>query len=626
MVKKAANPAILQPLFNFPLRFKYIFLALTGFVFYADSILNRYAYDDAMAIEKNEYVQKGFSGIPSILTHDSYANYYAYIGESQSGKLSGGRFRPLSEIIFATEQQLLDGSGILPYFRHLVNVLAYIASIIAIFSFLQNFLLKKIPGGGDIAFMATFLFAIHPLHTEVVANIKSLDEILSLLFIIITFIYSLTYLRTHKTKHLVIGTGSFLLALFSKEYAISLVFFIPLLFYLLSNKKPMLAIRASIPYYAVFIIYLVLRYNAIGFHSHIPSSDLLVNPYYNATGNQKIATEWFVLGKYLRLLVFPYPLSSDYSYNQIPYHTFSDITVIFSILVYASIFSWGMLLAAKKSVLSFAVFFFLFNILIISNFLFDIGATMGERLVYHSSLGFVIMFSSYFLSIISRLSIQTKRNAITGALSIIGLLCFVETSIRNTQWKDTSSLFIHDARIVPNSFVVNLNAGVAYMKLSKKKENTIDRANAFLDSAHKYLLMAVTINNRDNNSYLNLGDVCFSQGMLDSAGYYWEHVEKNNPAYPDIKPNFILLSQAYLAKGLDLGQKGDPKECITYMKKALTQDSANADAWYNMGIAYNSLQQYDSARYAWMKTLQYRSNDTDAMKHLQALSQIKNTR
>src|SRR6185312_5493071 len=304
-------------LFSFPFKTKCIFLCVVGVLFYGNSIFNKYAMDDQLTILDNSYVQMGFSGIPKILSNDSYASYYVSMGGDPNQQLSGGRFRPLSEIVFAIEQQLLGGSELLPFFRHFVNIIAFACCLWAMFYFLDKFLFKKIPWGSDMAFIATFLFAIHPLHTEVVANIKSLDEILSIFFILLTFIFSLKYLKNKQVKDLVIGLVSYFLALLSKEYAVTLVFFIPLLFYLLEDIKIIPALKASIPYYGIFVVYLFLRYKAVGFHNPPPSANVLTNPYYYATHLQKIATEWFVLGKYLGLLFWPYPLSADYSYYQI---------------------------------------------------------------------------------------------------------------------------------------------------------------------------------------------------------------------------------------------------------------------------------------------------------------------
>lgn len=579
--------------------------------------------DDSITILRNAYVQMGFKGIPKILANDSYASFYTDMGGDPSKQLSGGRFRPLSEIIFAVERQLFGDSSVLPAFRHLINIAAYMACVLSIFYFLEKFLFKKIPWGSDMAFFATLLFAIHPLHTEVVANIKSLDEILSILFIMLTFTYSLKYFQNKQTKDLVFGMGSFLLALLAKEYAILLIFFIPFLFYLLDNRKPDAIVIGVIPYFGVFLLYLLLRFNAVGFHSNIQSADLLSNPYYYATHSQKMATEWFVLGKYLGLLFIPYPLSADYSYYQITYHDFSDITVIASILIYIAIFVWGIMLTLKKSILSFAVFFFLLNIVLISNFIQDIGATMGERLVFHSSLGLVIILAYYFFKGLSKMQASSRKSLAFGIASVISVICFGETVIRNAQWKDDTTLFIHDSGVVPNSCLANNNAGWGYLSLSERKENTIDQAKAFLDSARKYSLRALHFNPKYEAAYLNLGGVYLHQGLLDSARYCWDMVGALHPNHPSLKSKYALLSQFYFTKGLDIGKSGKPQDGIAYMKKALLWDADNSDIWYNIGGAYFTIQKYDSAKYAWTKAVQLKPDNEDAKRGLQALSQSK---
>src|SRR5580692_5443959 len=112
MAKKFIKPTnlstpLLHSVFNFPFRTKCIVLAIIAFIFYANTIPDKYVFDDNMSIVKNSYVKMGFAGIPKILTNDSYLSYYANSGANLSEQqLSGGRYRPLSEIIFAVEQQL----------------------------------------------------------------------------------------------------------------------------------------------------------------------------------------------------------------------------------------------------------------------------------------------------------------------------------------------------------------------------------------------------------------------------------------------------------------------------------------------------------------------------------------
>lgn len=628
--KPIITPVRRVTLFGFPYKTKCIILCIIGVLFYGNSIFNKYAMDDQLTIESNSYVQMGFAGIPKILTNDSYASYYITEGGDPKEQLGGGRYRPLSEIIFAVEQQFFGDSEIQPYVRHFVNIVAYVACLLSILYFLDKFLFRKTPWGGDIAFIATFLFAIHPIHTEVVANIKSLDEILSVFFIMITLICSLRYMRSKQTKYLLFGMVAYLLSLLSKEYAVTLVLFIPMLFYLLEDKEIIHSVKAGIPYYIVFGVYMLMRYHAVGFHNPPPSSNVLTNPYYYATGMQKFATEWFVLGKYLGLLFFPYPLSADYSYYQIKYHNLTDITVLLSMLIYVGMLVWGIILLSRKNVLSFAVFFFLLNIFMVSNFVMDIGATMGERLAFHSSLGFVIILAYYIMkvistgdTIISKLPAPNKKNMLLGVMSLIGVACLGETVVRNTQWKDDTSLFIHDVGVVPDSFLANSNAAGGFLKLSESPSNTIPEAQAYLDSVKKYSFRALKFFPNLDAAYNKLGGVYFHLGLLDSATYYWDLAEKYHPGYIPLKSNYLLLSRMYMQKGLDVGKKGNPRLAITYLKKALVHDSTNANIWYNLGGAYFTIQQYDSANYAWQKTLQYQPSNADARRGLAALASVK---
>src|SRR5579863_1329589 len=118
-IKKTIAPAAKRvSIFSFPFKTRCIILCSIGFLFYANSIVNKYAMDDELTMLSNAYVQMGFSGISKILTNDSYASYYVTQGGDPTQQLSGGRFRPLSEIIFAIEQQLFGNSEMLPYFRH----------------------------------------------------------------------------------------------------------------------------------------------------------------------------------------------------------------------------------------------------------------------------------------------------------------------------------------------------------------------------------------------------------------------------------------------------------------------------------------------------------------------------
>src|SRR5688572_28273780 len=95
-------PSPLSPLSTF--RQQAICIILVGFIIYFNSFSNKYALDDDIVMRLNDYVQQGFSGIGKIMSTDSYDSFFKSMGSA--GELSGGRYRPLSILTFAVEQQV----------------------------------------------------------------------------------------------------------------------------------------------------------------------------------------------------------------------------------------------------------------------------------------------------------------------------------------------------------------------------------------------------------------------------------------------------------------------------------------------------------------------------------------
>jgi protein O-mannosyl-transferase len=91
------------------------------------------------------------------------------------------------------------------FVSHLVNILLYAIAGILLFIFMAR-LCIKIPYKKwylSVPFVTVILFIAHPLHTEVVANIKGRDEIMSLLFSLAAGIFIFKYLESKKPLWLV---------------------------------------------------------------------------------------------------------------------------------------------------------------------------------------------------------------------------------------------------------------------------------------------------------------------------------------------------------------------------------------------------------------------------------------
>ncbi|HEX8515094.1 MAG TPA: tetratricopeptide repeat protein [Bacteroidia bacterium] len=600
--------------------FRALILIVAGFIFYSNSFFNEYALDDGIVIEKNDYVQQGFRGIPKIMSTDAYESYYRQMNAKQ--QLSGGRYRPLSIVTFAAEQQLLGSKEKdkpkedLATVRHISNVLFYILSIVALFYFLLYYVFKEKP---DLAFLVAFLFLIHPMHTEVVANVKSRDEILSFLFIILTFISVFRYKESGKKGILAWGLVFYFLALLSKEYAITLVVLIPMILFILKKDPFVKSVTSAIPYIVVAVVYMMIRYKIVGKGATEENSDVLNNPYMFATASEKWATKIEVLNHYLRLLFFPHPLSSDYSYSTIPYTNFSDPKVYLSIVIHAGMIVGTIVLFLKRNIISFALAFYLLHLALVCNLFFDVGATMGERLVYHSSFGFIICIAALIHWLVGKFTTgQHQRTAaLLVMMTIISIPAAYAVINRNADWKNDNTLFIKDAGTVPNSALVNGNAGKAYVDLSEKPENKAQEKE-LLQKAIFHLNKAISIHTQYVNGYLNLGVCYFKLQDYDKAKSYWDKAKTIFPNNPYLKKNFPLLGTAYLNEALKIGGKDTPK-AIELLEKSVLCDPSNPELWYNLGGACFTVQKFSRAREAWNMTLQLKPDHPQAKQGLAAI-------
>jgi hypothetical protein len=116
-----------------------------------------------------------------------------------------------------------------------------------------------------VLFSICIFFMVHPLHTEVIANIKSRDEILGLLFAILSLSAFHNFATRKNILQLLLGTFCFFLAMLSKESTVTLAAAIPLSLFFFTkpddNKKYVFTIISLV---IAVILYFILRNIAIG--------------------------------------------------------------------------------------------------------------------------------------------------------------------------------------------------------------------------------------------------------------------------------------------------------------------------------------------------------------------------
>lgn len=575
-----------------------LILLVTAFVFYGNSIPHGYALDDGLVLSENKFVKEGIDGIGQIFMHDSF---YGSIGDAAN--LTGGRYRPLSLAVFAIEYEFVGNN---PVVFHFMNVLLYALTCIVLFNFLLQHVFKK---NIYSSLAATFIFLIHPVHTEVVANIKSCDEILSLIFLILTLDLLLTHLNDTKNKiPIALSLVCFFLALLSKENGLMFIAIVPFSIYFLSKQKIKNVLLYTLPFTVVILAYILMRVNLIGF-SNSKVTELMDAPYLLASTPQKFATIIFVFLKYLQLSVWPYPLTYDYSYNQIPYKAFTDVSVIVSILIFIVLLFIVFISFKQKQIIGWCILFYLLSLFIVSNLLINIGAPMGERFLFQPTVGFCVAIVWLANKFFNQLKLNTGSHNKVGIvlLVLVSIPSFATTIHRNKDWKDGVTLGVHDVKISMNSARALTFAGVNYIKLSDSVK-TVSEKNKMLDTAIFYLNRSASINQKFSSTYMNLGVAYYRQEKIDSAEMTWNKL-KVTSSNPEVAKSYLsFIGNYYSNKAMAFGNENKLDSALFFYRKSLPFQTNNAALYHNMGSAFAIQHQNDSCIMYYLKAAEIDSN------------------
>jgi tetratricopeptide (TPR) repeat protein len=378
------------------------------------------------------------------------------------------------------------------------------------------------------------------------------------------------------------------------------------------------------------VVYLAFRFYSVKLTPGVPDTEVLNNPYLFAAPDEKWATKIFVLLKYMKLLFIPHPLSSDYSFNTIVYRKFTSWDTLLSLFLYISLAGVTFWLFIKKHPLAFGLIFFFANLLMIGNILMDIGATMGERLIYHSSFGFALCIAWLILEGLKKanLSLALQKNIVIGlALVLTGLFGY-KTIDRNAEWKNDITLFTTDVNTVPNSVLCLGNAGARWIDLSERPENK-DSMNAYVNKAIGYLSHALELHPKYVNGYLNLGLAQMKLGQLDSAYNTWTRAQALYPSNPYLQSYFPYLAVNYMNKGVTLGQAGKLDEATKALDKAIACNPNSYDVWYNYAGVYFTKGNFEKAKFGFENALKLNPNSEQAKNGLGAatakLAETQNT-
>lgn len=582
------------------------------FLLYGNSIKNNYAIDDDFVTTTNPQnpnlkIEKGIQGIPNI-----FATHY-FESEQQNFE-----YRPMVLATYAIEYQFFKSN---PHISHFINVALYAVTCALLFVILSILLSSY-----HVLFplLITFLFIAHPIHTEVVNNLKSRDELLAFLFGLCSLYFFLKKITLGKRKYLFLAMLFFLMALFSKKSAILFIAIIPITIYFFTEMKLKKVTFYFLIPFAIFIGYKIFM-RIMFYHTVVVREyAFFENPlFYEPDFLKRIPMGFYTVGYYLKLLVFPHPLSCYYGFKTIPLADWTFIMVWISAIFHMSIGIFALLKFSKKNILSYCIIIYLIGIFPFSNFYTPVVGIIGERFIYLASLGFCFGVAYLLLSLFKidykSSIIKWKNYHLLFKISCVFILVLYSIKIisRNADWKDELTLFRKDVSNFDDSCNLNyitankLSKQIAQTPAGAERNSLISEATFHFKRTAELMKEGTDIYSQDEITLNNLGRIyvdvfndanlaqpifkkvitsspnnevaqynyayCFEKRNLqDSAIFWYEKMMNNNTNY------FLVYTKLHELYHF----KKEYKKAIISDEKALTIDSTQIGLYINLGNSY----------------------------------------
>lgn len=421
-----------------------ILVGLAAIIVYLNSLANGFAYDDVAVIQSRELLHD-LGRLPEIVT----AEYWHEPG--------AGFYRPVTLVTYAVDWALWGGE---PFGFHLTNVLLHAAvSLLVALLFLRFF-----PWWGALA--GGLVFAIHPVHTEAVANVVGRAELLTAVFVLAACII---YVRASERdriapRHAMAIGLLYVLAMLSKESGVLLPGL--LLFLDLPARSVQSAggigryVQRRVPLFLALSLllagYFVIRWVVL-------DAIVGVAPDRAFAPDDSLPTRLFTMSRvwprYYQLLFFPTHLSADYSPAVIlPVSRLTWMGALgFALLTATLMLAAGAWRRAPE--LTAATGWAVISLLPVSNLLFAGQFVLAERTLYLPSLAV-----SMGLGMLLTRSPRTIRKGLAAGLAVWIVAFSVVTVRRNPVWEATHTVWDDVRRNHPESSKLVWGLGVQSLR------------------------------------------------------------------------------------------------------------------------------------------------------------------
>jgi tetratricopeptide (TPR) repeat protein len=498
------------------------FLVVGAALPYLNTLRNGFVSDDEMQVLDNPYI-RNFHHLAKIFT----TPVSSYLG-AEALKY----YRPLMNVGYLLCYQVF---GPHPFGFHLANIVLHGAVVCAVF-----LLTKRMFQDRNLALMAAGLFAIYPIHTEAVAWVAASPDLQLSLFYLLTFWFFLAVARPGGRFSYfaqVAMAGSFVLAIFSKEQAVTL----PVLatvyehFYRADREetRPAQKVLRYGVLWLLTVAYLVFRVRVLG--------ALKSGRNYDLTWYHAFVSAIALVGQYLWNVLWPWDLRT-----YCPFHPPSGWfvpAVVGGVVALAVCSALFFFLWRRARPLSFGLLWLLVSLAPVLNARWmPIGAAFEQRYLYLPSVGFCWLLGWGLLRLRARASARGAiwSRALATAFVLLVALCSFRIVTRNRDWQDNLTLYTNTLAACPDAFYVREFLGSTYWEMGDE------------ESAEREWHEALEMAPQDPYTLSDLGMVYLKNQQYSEAV---DFLKKSLEFDPDNASAHLYLGVAYMdAHSLELAE------------------------------------------------------------------------
>jgi protein O-mannosyl-transferase len=555
-----------------------------------------YVLDDGEIVVRQSSVVKGFAGIPELLTTPTR---FSGTFDGKTSTVRGSEraaYRPLSLITFAIEYQFFENNVRV---RHAVNVALYAVCVVLVFLFVK----ELCAGAGlsehlyaPVPFFCALLFAVHPLHAEVVCNVKSRDELLVLLCSLGALLLTLRAVSVETVSWGLIALAAllFALALLAKENAVTVLPVVPLTLFIIGITAWNRLAVITAPFFAVALVWVLVSLRIATWNTpDVNAASLLNNPLVNAAPSDVLPTKIAVLGAYTMKLLLPTNLSFDYGYKHTEPHGWT-LPAVLSLLLIVAVLAHIVVYIRGRDLTAYGLAFMIFTMSVASNLVVYSGAIMADRFMFLPSVGFVLVLCVGLTAFARRLLAKFAPHfdttvLVTGGFTVLLAVAifFVMQTVRVIpRWESNYAITKAATEATPRS--VKAQAGFIRESLLLFNSATdVAQKTAYLRDVYASATLLTALAPAYSTAYSVMGlyyerflPQIGSAANADSAAFYYQEALIHEPENSEYKHDWAMFRghRAAEAKAFD--------SALAHYREALAYNIAPHIALANIGSLY----------------------------------------